>query len=158
MKLQDIINFVSDYYQTDILQISSKTNSYRRSIYYYLAIKYVPVASYGDIAKPVNRGHATVLHGVKKLYEFLDIYNSVRFELNDIEKKFTEKYPELVTKEFKTVEGMDLTKLKRRHRRALNNLRNTRSSNYWYKNENKRLRKKISYLEYELDEKNNVNE
>ena len=60
-------NIVEDYYKTDLLDNSRKRKIVdARNMYYKLSRELIQ-ATYENIAHPVNKNHATVMHGIKCL-------------------------------------------------------------------------------------------
>lgn len=85
--LEGILYFVSDHYNVSIELLKSKDRREyvvrARDVYYYLSYKSTKT-SFDAIGKLVNRHHATVMHGSKKIDNFIDVYPKLREELKEM--------------------------------------------------------------------------
>lgn len=82
---QRILKLVNNYFKIDIAS-KNRSNKYAfaRNIYYGLCRKFNN-SSYADIAKHVNRDHATALHGFKVLDQVLTWYPEYKHHYEQLE-------------------------------------------------------------------------
>lgn len=77
-----LIEYINDYAGIDIRHKSRKSHYvFSRATYFRIAAEYIP-DTLSNVARAVNRDHATAIHA-RKLYSELERYNTYRNMYND---------------------------------------------------------------------------
>jgi hypothetical protein len=77
-----LIEYINDYAGIDIRHNSRKSHYvFSRATYFRIAAEYIP-DTLSNVARAVNRDHATAIHA-RKLYSELERYNTYRNMYND---------------------------------------------------------------------------
>lgn len=98
-----IKNFIEDYYECDLTTKDRTLESVNKRNYYYLLCDiYGRDATLSVIGKVINRNHATVIHGTKKIKDqinsSLTMYEDIGKSFTELEEAFKNKYLEFLNK------------------------------------------------------------
>ena len=88
--MEKIINRVASYYKLSIWQLNCKSRKGLlpecRHVIFYLIRETYPEISLEKIGQWLNRDHASVMHGIKKVGYYLDTDKDFRAKLAEIRK------------------------------------------------------------------------
>ncbi len=108
MKLETILQAVSDYYKIKVEDIKSdlrcKDVSQARHVYFYLAKLMTNEILY-SIAFEVNRKHCTVVHGYNNISNQMDVYSSLRNDIFEIKQILNPK-ESIIIQEFNLLDSI----------------------------------------------------
>lgn len=82
MKLQEVIQFIQEKMEVDLQSNSRKReNVYARAIYFKVTRELFPRKSLDFIGSLVGRDHASVLHGINKVFPMIKLYEPTVYEV-----------------------------------------------------------------------------
>ena len=116
MKLEDISDFVSDFYGVDIVNQTNRKYHRFRAFYYYLCCKYLPTYSFSLVSDNLKQRHCSANHQLQNFYNYYHSYKSYKTEVDILEKAFIARFPEIVIP-VKEIDSLDLLKAKRELKR-----------------------------------------
>ena len=123
MKLEDISDFVSDFYGVDIVTDTSRRYHRFKAFYYYLCCKYLPTYSLSLVADNLKQKHCSVHHQLNSFYNSYGIYKSYKTEVDTLEKAFIARFPEIVIP-VDEIDSLDLLRAKRELKRKSEQIKN----------------------------------
>lgn len=102
MNCQDVLDVVCKYYDTNPFNIFSMTKKrdvvYQRFFYMLFCRKYTKKSTFkiGDVALEFGRSnpldHATVLHGVKTMYDLIRYDKALKYDYNQMDEIISTRY------------------------------------------------------------------
>jgi hypothetical protein len=82
MKLQEVIQFIQEKMEVDLQVDTRKRESvYARAIYFKVTRELFPRKSLEHIGSLVGRDHASVLHGINKVFPMIKLYEPTVYEV-----------------------------------------------------------------------------
>ena len=82
MKLQEVIQFIQEKMEVNLQSNSRKReNVYARAIYFKVTRELFPRKSLDFIGSLVGRDHASVLHGINKVFPMIKLYEPTVYEV-----------------------------------------------------------------------------
>lgn len=137
MKLQEVIQFIQEKMEVDLQENSRKReNVYARAIYFKVTRELFPRKSLDLIGSLVGRDHASVLHGINKVFPMIKLYEPTVYEVyEDTRAMILHNISDLTGEEYEE------SKKSKEYKRELNK----------YYTKCKHLEAKISLLEEEYN-------
>ena len=141
MKLQEVIQFIQEKMEVDLQENSRKReNVYARAIYFKVTRELFPRKSLDFIGSLVGRDHASVLHGINKVFPMIKLYEPTVYEVyEDTRAMILHKMSDI------TGEAFEESKQSKDYKNELRK----------YYDKCKYLRYKVSSLEKEIESGNN---